>query len=133
MSSDRTIVKRPILAGTSRRITFQIKDADTGDGFQPDTLVMSVYDVDFSVVPATETIVNSRNDVNVIGSVDAGGHVDVVLDPADTAVDVPGGKVPATLERRVLFVWTWDDDGDTRTMKHEIVLTIAPDREGDAA
>lgn len=130
--SDRTIVKKPFLSGTSRRITFQIKDKATGEGFQPDTLTMSVYDVDFTVDPAVETLINDRDEVDVIGECDPDGNVDVVLDPDDTAVDIPDGATPMEAKRYVRFAWTWDDDGDTRTGKHLIVLTITPDRESEA-
>ncbi len=127
----QTFVKQPILEGTTPRVTFQIIDED-GAGFEPDTLTYSVYDVDFSTTPATEAIVNSRNDIDALANCDTGGNVVLVLSADDTHVEVPNGPVPATIQRRVLFTWTWDT-APVRVGKHELILTIAPDRETEAA
>lgn len=123
--SYQTLVRKPILAGTTPRIRFQIIDED-GLGFKPASLQMTIYDVDFSVKPATQAVVNSQNDIDVLDSCDADGNVELILGTDDTAVDVPTGCKPATRSRRVLFTWNWDDD---KVGKHEVVLTIAPDRE----
>ncbi len=127
----QTLVKSPILAGTTPRITFQILDED-GIGLQPATLTYSVYGVDFSTVPAIEAIVNDRNDVDISANVDTTGHVELVLSSDDTAVDVPAGATPSTIQRRILLTWTWDTN-PVRVGKHELILTIAPDRETEAA
>lgn len=136
--SHQTIRKAPILSGTTPRITFQIVNED-GIGFQPETLEMSVYDViwtdpansrrttspPFGSTPFSETIVNDRNDVDVLSDCDADGNVDLHLLAADTEVDVPDGMLPLQAFRRVAFEWTWDTD---KVGKHEVILTIAPDR-----
>lgn len=121
----RTTIKTPFLQGTTPRIKFRIADED-GTGFKPSTLTYSVYDVDFKATPATQTIVNGRNDVDALAECDVDGNVLMFLAAADTDVDVPDGCVPATLQRRILFTWTWST---TRVGKHEVILTIAPDRE----
>lgn len=143
MIEGRTDIKRAFLSGTTRRIQFQIVDKDTGIGFQPDTLTMSIYDVSVDSLtdrvgiptrltdPASESIVNSRNDVDVSASVDVSGHVDLFLDPADTEILVPDVVESRRYRRVVAFTWTWDSP--TKTQKHEIVLSIAPDRESAAS
>lgn len=137
--NQRTVIKKDILAGTTPRLTFQIVDED-GAGFLPDTLTMSVYDVSytptatsirttvppFGSTPLADSIVNSRNDVDVIADCDADGNVELHLVAADTTIDVPVGTVPSTYRRLILFTWTWDTD---KVGKHEVILTIAPDRE----
>lgn len=136
----QTRIKKPVLQGTTPRLRFQIVDED-GIGFQPDALTLSVYDVSytpaiasgarttippFGSTPLADTIVNSRNDVDVLSSCDADGNVELHLETTDTSIDVPVGSVPSQAFRRVLFRWTWDTD---KVGKHEVILTIAPDRE----
>lgn len=133
MASVVTVVKRPLLQGTTPRIQFQIVDPD-GVGFQPSTLTMSVYDVAFGTPPTattTQTIVNGRNDVDVSAFCDSSGNVELFLGADDTTVDVPAGANPLTLERRILFTWTWDTD-PVKVGKHQVNLTILPDRETEA-
>lgn len=135
----QTVIKKPTLQGTTPRLTFHIVDED-GLGFLPDTLTMSVYDVaytppstsvrttipPFGSTPLADMIVNSRNDVDVLASCDADGNVDLHLQTTDTDLVVPVGTVPSLAFRRLLFTWTWDTD---KVGKHEVILTIAPDRE----
>ena len=121
----QTVVKKETLQGTTPRITFQIVDED-GVGFLPDVLTMSVYDVDFSVDPATETIINDRNDLDILADCDASGNVEVYLSEDDTDVTVPDGSVPSQIKRKIRFRWEWDT---TKVGKHEVILPIAPDRE----
>lgn len=144
MTEGRTEMKKAFLSGTTRRIQFQIVDRDTGIGFQPSTLVMSVYDVNtphnqryasvFTVTDPhqildalTSAIVNSQNDVDVSAFVDAQGQVDLYLDVDDTAITVPPMLIVTPYQRRVLFTWTWGSPA--KTGKHEIWLAIMPDRE----
>jgi hypothetical protein len=139
--SDRVIVKRAFLHGTTPRITFQIVDPD-GVGFQPDTLTLSIFDVVEStttvldpasrrMVPSlSSVIVNSRNDLDAIAYVDADGNVEFWLTTDDTGVTVLTSPTPSTYKRHLLWTWTWDTD---KVGKLEIVLTIAPDRETVAA
>lgn len=148
MIEGRTVIQKPFLAGITRRIQFQIYDRETGIGFQPSTLVMSVYDVntphnqryaaEFTVTDPhqevealTSTVVNNQNDTDVIAFVDASGNVDLYLDVEDTAVVVPPVLIAVPYQRRVLFRWTWGSPA--KTGKHEIFLAIAPDREGAIA
>lgn len=142
MNPHRTIIKKPILSGMTPRITFRIVDED-GLGFQPDTLTMSVYDVSYTPAPAgprttyppfnatplVSTIVNSRNDVDVLANCDVDGNVELHLLTGDTAIDVPTGMQPFEARRLILFTWTWDTD---KVGKHEVYLTISPDRESVA-
>lgn len=134
--SHQTRVKKAILQGTTPEVTFQIVDED-GVGFQPAALTVSIYDVDFGLVwpsslpPAlpstvTQAIVNSRNDVDILADCDVDGNVAFTLEADDTDVTVPDAAVPSFLCRRLLFRWTWDT---TKVGKHEVILTIAPDRE----
>lgn len=135
----QTVIKRAVLSGTTPRLTFQIVDED-GVGFKPDVLAMSIYDVTFPAIDrcatrdghllwpssATHTLVNDRNDVDILASCDDSGHVDLDLLEEDTVVSVPTQQTPMTYQRRVLFRWEWDTD---KVGKHEVILTIAPDRE----
>jgi hypothetical protein len=136
----QTFIKKPILAGTTPRISFRIVDED-GAGFQPDTLTMSVYDVSytptgtskattfppFGATPLADTIVNDRNDVDVLDACDSAGNVELHLATGDTEVTVPTGATPGQAYRRILFTWTWDSA--SKVGKHEVILTITPDRE----
>lgn len=135
----QTVIKKPVLQGTTPRITFQIVDED-GAGFLPDVLTMSIYDVTytypvgslvtsippFGSTPLAESIVNSRNDVDILAECDAQGNVDLHLEADDTEITVPTGSHPSQAHRRILFRWEWDT---TKVGKHEVLLTIAPDRE----
>lgn len=135
----QTSRKAPLLAGVTPRISFQIVNED-GVGFRPDTLTISVYDVAFTPLatsrrttvpaygstPLVDTIVHDRNDVDVLAQCDASGNVELTLETEDTAVDVPTGSLPTEARRRILFTWTWDSD---KVGKHEVILTITPDRE----
>lgn len=154
MIEGRTEIKRAFLSGTTRRIQFQIVDKETGVGFQPSTLIMSVYDVNpvtnvltpslvfYEVWPffwalqtpapiiVTSAIVNSQNDADISAFVDVNGYVDIYLDPADTEIDVPTSLTAFPHQRVILFTWTWGSPA--KTGKQEIVLSIAPDRETEA-
>jgi hypothetical protein len=135
----QTIRKKPILSGTTPQLSFQIVN-ESGDGFVPDVVTMSVYDVTYPASDrcsttggtltfpdtATHTIINGRNDVDVLSSVDGSGNLAVTLLEADTLVTVPTGRTPYTYQRRITFRWEWDSD---KVEKHEFILTIAPDRE----
>lgn len=149
MVEGRTEIKKSFLSGITRRVQFQIVDKETGLGFQPSTLVMSVYDVNtphnqrypavFSVttpdpiqpvIALTSTIVNGQNDTDVSAFVDVQGNVDLYLDVDDTAIAVPAVLITVPYQRRVLFTWTWGSP--PKTGKHEIWLAITPDRESVA-
>lgn len=138
--NQRTVVKKEILQGTTPRIAFQIVDED-GAGFQPDALTMSVYDVTytwpanslithvppFSATPLADAIVNDRNDIDVLAECDAEGNVELHLEVEDTEITVPTGAIPSVAHRRILFRWEWGSPA--KVGKHEVILTIAPDRE----
>lgn len=146
MIEGRTDIKKAFLSGTTRRIQFQIFDPETGDGFEPSLLTMSVYDVvegsltcawcgfrcwtPASTTPphaVTSEVVNERNDVDVTAFVDSVGQVDLYLEVEDAEIDVPAYLTAQHHRRVVAFKWTWDSP--EKVGKHEIVLTIAPDRE----
>lgn len=145
MTEGRVEIKKAFLSGTTRRVQFQIIDTETREGFRPDTLTMSIYDVTSGAElvtcacryrawpysglwpPVTSAIVNEQNDADVSAFVDAQGNVDLYLAPADTEIDVPSLITAIPHKRVLLFTWTWDDPA--KTGKQEIVLSIAPDRE----
>ncbi len=137
-----TLITKGVLAGSTYFLDVSIKDPDTRIGFKPDLLLMSVYDVTWSgngqprcVGPtvtfpstATQTIVNSRNDVDVTDSIDANGEGSIELTPEDTAVEVPSGPVPSRIWRRILLRGEWDGS-PAKVVKQEIVFPVIPDRE----
>lgn len=151
MIEGRTEIKKAFLSGTTRRIQFQIVDQATGSGFQPSTLLMSIYDVNpvtSALVPSltfyqvwpffwvtqpapdpvvTTSIINGQNDADISAFVDSSGNVDIYLDPADTEIDIPPTLTAIPHQRVILFTWTWGSPA--KTGKCEIVLSIAPDRE----
>jgi len=131
MTTKGTIhIRKPFLSGISQGLTFTI--GRSGAGFKPDTLTMSVYDRNASVSPATNTIVNERNDVDMLAFCSDDGVVLVTLDPADTTV-VPlttTRRPPSTYKRHVLFAYTYGSP--PATGKFLFTLTIAPDYEGSA-
>ena len=143
MVDGRTDMRTAFLSGQTRRITFQIVDKVTGDGFQPTTLAMSIYDVQSSGNvpvdtvytlsgpltggPVTSAIVNSEDDTDVSAFVDSLGNVEVYLTPEDTDVEVPSLLLATPIQRRIRFLWTWDSPA--KTGKHEIIIRIEPDRE----
>lgn len=114
------VIKKRIIQGTTPRLTFQILDDQSpAQGFQPDTLVMSLYDVTRSqtitTIPATvsSAFLTGREDVDVSASCDASGNVDVTLETDDTELsDTQTAQCTAKgISRRVLFQWTWDTGG----------------------
>jgi len=127
--SYRTVIKKPFLSGTTPLIEFQIVDPD-GVGYRPDTLLMSVYDYSVLEDVASQAIVNDRNDVDVRDACDEDGYVSLYLGADDTTI-IPMPAVERALMpmRRILFAWTWDED---KVGKHEVILTIAPDRAPEA-
>lgn len=130
MAGHRTERKKAFLSGTTPRIRFPILTGDSV-GILPDTLTMSVYDYDDSPDPPVESIINGRNDVDIIAKCDADGNVEVYLDADDTAMDVPARETATYPKRRVLFRWTFGSD-PLKVGKHEVILSIAPDRESVA-
>lgn len=123
----RTLVKKAILQGTTPRVSFTIVDED-GVGFQPDTLTMTIYDFACScLVPPSGSIVNDQNDVDILANCDSQGNVAVYLAEEDTTLSTDAACRPSVLPRRLLFRWTWDSP--TKVGKHEVVITLAPDRE----
>lgn len=86
------------LEGTTPLIEFDIQDPETGAGFPPTALILTLWDA------ATGAIVNARNGVNITSSVDAQGHVKFWLTAADMAILNP---LNVSETRRALFTWTW--------------------------
>lgn len=154
MTEGVTERKKPFLSGTTRRIRFTIVDENTGIGFQPSTLTMSVYDVNtlanrrwstsFTVTPPvlpgepvppaeplTASIVNAQNDADVSAFCDSDGAVDLYLTVEDTEIPVPPAMWAIPYQRYVSFVWTWGSPA--KTGKHTLILAIMPDWETAAA
>jgi hypothetical protein len=147
MIEGRTPISKAFIAGTTRHVEFQIVSKPAGVGFQPDTLTLSIYDVveatgvwtpspwPYVITPprgndptVTSEIVNGQNDADVHAFVDASGNVDLYLTPEDTEIEVPARVSARRYQRVLLFTWTWDGS-PVKVGKHEIVLSIAPDRE----
>jgi hypothetical protein len=127
MSSYQTAIKKAVIQGITPRLTFQIVDED-GQGFQPGTLTMTIYDFACAcLVPPTSSIVNEKNDIDVLANCDTYGNVEVFLEAEDTTLDLDAACRPSVLPRRILFRWTWDSP--TKVGKHEVVITLVPDRE----
>lgn len=147
MVQGTTDVKTPFLAGQTIWIRFQIIDKQTGLGFPPDTLTMSIYDLvreandltetvyrltgTVTGIPVTSAIVNGQQAVDMAAFVDAEGQVEVFLTPEDTAIEVPAVVVAQHHERRLLFTWTWGSPA--KQAKRQITIRIAPDRASVAA
>lgn len=127
------VIKKRILQGTTPKLTFQVlDDAVPAVGFQPDTLVMSIYDVTPSTsnvapMPAVSSaIVNDREDVDVSAFCDASGNVEVVLEADDTELTSTQVErcTAKGIRRLVLFEWTWTSP--ERVGKGLFDLTIFP-------
>lgn len=139
MIEGRTVIAKPFLAGTTRRVQFQIIDKETGQGFQPTTLLLSIFDIELTStltylitgevdgLAVQSVIVNSQDDEDITAFCDTDGNVDLYLTPEDTDLDVPDTVKATPWHRTLAFRWTWDSP--EKTAKHEIVLSIAPDRE----
>lgn len=135
--------KKPILSGVTCPVLFQIVDKRTGEGFQPGTLLMSVYDLNiqtnqrytrsFTASPpaglvaeaVTVTTVNGQAEADVSAFVDAEGNVDLDLSVDDTEIVNPPAVWAIPYQRQVRFIWTWDSPA--KTGKLTIVLNIMPD------
>lgn len=137
-----TDIKKSFPSGNTRKVTFQIIDKDTGAGFLPSTLTMTIYDVSATGLGAVDTIyrvhgsltgptvssaiVNEQNGVDVIGMCDASGNVEIYLTPEDTTVGVPAIQEYTPFARCVSFTWTWGSPAKVST--HDIVIRIRPNR-----
>ena len=110
-SSHRTILHDAVLNETTPLIEFDIED-DSGVGFKPDTLTLTLYD------PETNEPINGRTDADVLASCDINGHVAQRLAAADTRARDGG---PNEQTRHALFRWTWSSG---LSGAHEIVFPI---------
>lgn len=136
------IIKKPVFSGTTRFLDLFFFNQETGQGFKPDTVTLSIYDVTWPgtqsprcagqciVYPAaaTQSIVNDRNDVDVTDQVNADGSAPIELTPEDTEVVVPSGPIPSSIWRRLLFTAYWDGS-PAKIEKQEVTFPITPDRE----
>lgn len=139
----RTIVGKAFLSGDTLRVRFQIIDRDTGDGFLPGTLTLSIYDVTqvcpavFTVTcprptgPPVQSVVVNTQGTDIIGFCDSSGNVEVHIYAPETDVDVPASISANYHQRRMLFSWTWDSPA--KRASREIFVKIAPDRQTVAA
>jgi hypothetical protein len=131
--------KTPVWQGTTPQVIGYVTDFD-GVRFRPDTLTMTIYDVDFhpSVtiqawmahpvfpVPATHSVVNGRKDIDVLAQCDVNGTITLVLDAEDLEIDVPAQAIPSVWLRRIMFTFTWASP--ERKGKSELVFPVLPDR-----
>jgi hypothetical protein len=112
----RTTLTTEFAERATARLTCTLTEEDGVTGFQPTTLVLTLYD------DRTGAIINSREALNVlnanIGTVSSEGAVALLFTPADMAVV---GGVP--YETHVaLLEWTWS--GGTKAGRHEIVFVV---------
>lgn len=101
------------LEGTTPYIEFDIADPESGEGFQPQTLTLTLWDA------KTGSIINNRDGVDVLSSVNAQGHVQFWLTPQDMVVH---DQTKTTEVRCALFAWTWQ--GGERNDALEVKFTI---------
>lgn len=141
----RSVIKKPFLAGNTIRVRFRIIDRDTGDGFVPDEVFLTVYDLELSAgLPSTyrllnpqmgeevgSVIVNDQDGVDVTAFVDSTGLLEFFLTPDDTSVDIPDRLQAIYLQRRLEFYWNWDTP--EKRGAHEIWISLAPNRASVAA
>jgi hypothetical protein len=71
-----------VIANMSSLLSFRIVN-EAGVGFQPPAVTLTLYE------KWTRTILNGRDAVDVLSSVDASGNVSFKLTPADNALLVP--------------------------------------------
>lgn len=110
--SHKTAIDEPHWEGTTPLLEFDIQD-EAEVGFKPTELFFTLYD------GKTDTIVNDRNNVSVIDSCDANGHVALWMEADDLAMLNTNRR---TEVRRALFRWTWN--AGQRTGSHEVEFTI---------
>jgi hypothetical protein len=82
----------------SGRVTGQVVDY-LEVGFKPTTMVYTIYD------NATRTIINSRDSVDCLSSVDASGNLSMLLARADHVLAVPSNE---SEEHTINFKWTYN-------------------------
>ena len=114
--STRTVIQDPIPERSSARLTAQLVD-ENGSGISPSTLTLSLY-----VLGDTNTIINNRNNQNVLNTndvtVDTSGNLTWNMQPQDNQIMSSNRR----LEYHVaLFEWTW---GTGKAGKHEIVFPV---------
>jgi hypothetical protein len=117
----KTVILEPIGERTTRFISAQLVDQNENpiSGGSLQTLTLTLYNVD-----ATNTIINSVNDVNILnidrGTVDGNGNVVIELQPADNQL------IDTTKTReihRALIEWTYGGTG--KTGRHIIEFVVA--------
>ena len=140
----RIEIKKAFLSRQTIKITFRILDEDR-QGFQPDTLTLTIYDLTLSAgFPTTyrtlnpqvgeavgSVIVNDQDGADVLAFCNAQGEVSLTLTPEDTEVPVPARLQAIYLQRRLRFLWTWGSPANEGLL--EIFISIAPDRATVAA
>lgn len=142
MDKNTTEIKTPFLSGITIHIAGDFLTR-AGLGYEPDTVLMSVYDViesrtipcpSFHVShptgrcnPVSSSFINDRNRVDVSAYVDSSGVVDLNLDVEDSEIDVPAYVTHLPHKRIVSFLFQWASPAITG--KHRIVIPIIPDRE----
>src|SRR5262245_33347186 len=98
-------IKRPFSSGETIHIQCRLIDRITRMGFKPDTVTMTIYDVEpvpngvettaYRItgnvigLPVMSTIVDSQHNVAVTAFVDTDGLLELDLTPDQTTVDVP--------------------------------------------
>jgi len=89
----------------------RIVDQD-GEGFRPESLLMTLYDM------PTGQIINERRDVDVTSCVDAEGGFELELEPADNVIIGTGPEEYHAL----MLTWSWD--GSQRISRQEIRFRV---------
>ena len=85
---------------------------------QLQTAVWTLYDDE------TDTIINSRENVDMLSAVGAGGNFTLRLGPTDNVL-VGSNPSEGDVEYHVVrIVYTWDDGTEVRTGKHEVKFYV---------
>jgi len=115
--SARTTFTNPLPERTTQYLGLTFLD-ETGAGFKPTTLTLTLYDV------STRQIINSRDRQDILdlngATVTAGGVLSLRLDAADTVVVTDG-----TQDERHIALLEWSWSSGTKTGKHEIEHRVA--------
>ncbi len=111
----RTIETDPVAEATTPRLraTFVDEDGDPIPSTSLDAVTMTLYD------KATEAIINSRDDTDVLADVSTGGVLTRFLTTGDTEIQTTGRQNEAHI---ALFEFSWDSCA--KRGKHEIEHTV---------
>jgi hypothetical protein len=100
-----TTIAEPQLAGTTSRLTMMITQEDGVTGFKPTTLTLTL------VEKTTQSIINGKNETDILIYCDANGNLSLEMTPADQAL--LDSSILGSIEvHQAILEWTWQ--GGTR-------------------